>query len=94
MKIQTESQQPPAASQAVEKHAGQREAPAQEKSAAATPKRQDTVELSAALDAELKRQEAEQAEKVAAIRARIAAGEYRVDSRAVAEKMLPERSGE
>ncbi|QXE91201.1 flagellar biosynthesis anti-sigma factor FlgM [Geomonas subterranea] len=59
------------------------------------PERQeDVVELSSSLSRISTRElDQEQARRVAAIRARIQSGEYRVDSRQVAEKMLSAGSG-
>lgn len=58
------------------------------KAAAKGPRQTDTVELSSALDAELKAQESQRAERVASIKSQVRAGKYKVDSREVAEKML------
>ncbi|MCM0084161.1 flagellar biosynthesis anti-sigma factor FlgM [Geomonas sp. Red32] len=48
----------------------------------------DTVEISGQVDAEVQARQAEQAQRVAAIKEQVKAGNYEVDSRKVAEKML------
>lgn len=48
----------------------------------------DTVSLSAAVDSELDARQAEQAEKVRAIKELIKEGKYQVEPRAVAAKMI------
>ncbi|GFO54978.1 hypothetical protein GMSM_19850 [Geomonas sp. Red276] len=48
----------------------------------------DTVEISGQVDAEVQARQAEQAQRVAAIKEQVKAGSYKVDSRKVAEKML------
>jgi flagellar biosynthesis anti-sigma factor FlgM len=92
MKIRSDNQQPAVAQQVIEKSAAPQESEAarQKAPAKAAPKK-DSVEFSAALDAELQSRQAGQAERVEAIKAQLSAGEYEVSSRAVAEKMLSGR---
>lgn len=92
MKIETENQNQAAAQQAVENHPrGESGVPAQKNGAGIPDSRKDSFELSADLDAEVKKLEAEQARRVASIKEQVAAGGYRVDPHAVAEKMLSGR---
>ncbi|QWV96189.1 flagellar biosynthesis anti-sigma factor FlgM [Geomonas nitrogeniifigens] len=57
-------------------------------------RQQDLVELSTSLsEISTKELDQQQARRVAAIKAQIQSGEYRVDSRQVAEKMLSAETG-
>ena len=58
------------------------------KKGAKAPPKGDRVEISARLDAELKTRQAEQAQRVEAIKAQVRAGKYRIGAQDVAEKML------
>ncbi|WP_224981563.1 flagellar biosynthesis anti-sigma factor FlgM [Geomonas agri] len=57
-------------------------------------RQEDLVELSSSLSQiSTKELDQQQAQRVAAIKARVQSGEYRVDARDVAEKMLSTQSG-
>jgi flagellar biosynthesis anti-sigma factor FlgM len=90
MKIQN---QPPqtATTQQVEKGPQAKEAGASRKKAAEKPTAKgDTLELSSLPDTQL---EAAQAQRVQAIKEQVKSGKYKVDARAVAEKMITGKSG-
>ncbi|HBG08380.1 MAG: flagellar biosynthesis anti-sigma factor FlgM [Geobacteraceae bacterium GWC2_58_44] len=89
MKIQTGSKQPAVTQQSTGSRADKAETgAAQQKAAAKSPGKKDSVELSNSLDTEMKSQQAEQAKRVASLKALLTAGKYQVSSREVAEKML------
>jgi flagellar biosynthesis anti-sigma factor FlgM len=93
MKIANTTQQP-VTSQEIDK-VGQKTAAGglNKKAAAKGPRQGDTVELSSALDAELRAQESQRAQRVETIKSLVRAGKYKVDSREVAEKMLSDKAG-
>jgi anti-sigma28 factor (negative regulator of flagellin synthesis) len=75
----------------VEKSPHAKDAGASRKKAADKPTAKgDTLELSSLPDAQL---EAGQAQRVQAIKERVKSGTYKVDARAVAEKMISGKSG-
>lgn len=89
MKIPTGSQQPAIAQRTIDARAEEAASnAAQQKKAAKTGPARDTVEISASIDIELKKQQAEQAMRVESIKSLVKAGKYQVSSLAVAEKML------
>ncbi|HJV35383.1 flagellar biosynthesis anti-sigma factor FlgM [Geomonas sp.] len=89
MKIQN---QPPqtTTTQQVDKGRQTKEARASRKKAAEMPAGGDNVQLSSLPETQL---EAEQAQRVQAIKEQVKSGKYRVDARAVAEKLVSGKSG-
>jgi negative regulator of flagellin synthesis FlgM len=92
MKITIDSQQTVPAGETSDRTSAAKGPETARRQAAKAPPRRDSVQLSDALHAELGTRESEQAERVEALKARVAAGEYQVDARAVAEKILSGRS--
>lgn len=92
MKIQNQPPQP-AATKQIEKSAAKQEAgTVSKKKAAAKSAKGDTVELTASTDAELAARQAEQAQRVKELKGLVQSGNYRVDARDVAEKMVSRSS--
>ena len=90
MKIVTEPQQPTVVQQNIDSSGDKPElVAARPKKAAKSSENKDIVDISASsMETELKTREAEQAKRVQALKELIESGEYKVSSRAVAEKML------
>lgn len=90
MKIVTEPQQPTIVQQNIDSRGDKPElVAARPKKGAKSSENKDIVDISvSSVESELKTREAEQAKRVQALKELIESGEYKVSSRAVAEKML------
>jgi flagellar biosynthesis anti-sigma factor FlgM len=88
MKIATQTPQTAPTQQAEKNPQGQEAGAARKKASAKASVKGDTVQLSSSPDAPPEAEQAKQAERVQAIKEMVKAGTYKVDARAVAEKMV------
>jgi flagellar biosynthesis anti-sigma factor FlgM len=88
MKILPGSQQPAPTTETAENTTQKQSTAATRKDSAKTSRKRDRVDFSASLTASLQTQQDQQARRVEAIKARLEAGNYQVNSHDIAEKML------